>query len=241
MEGILLAEGRGVPRVDRNGVTIDAGASITPSTGAKRWAEAFVPPASAPPARRVRGYKTLANRQVKQVKNLAKKRHQRRRRKWDSAMRKIPINAALDLGALTTKNLVVGAMMNASDTTYRLIGLKGRWSVEDLLTTEGPVIVGVADGDYTASEVEEQLEAVTSINMDDRIAQEQANRLVRSVATLSFEENIAKGQDAPMVRLNWLTAVGSQPALFGYNAGNSILTTGARVHFNGHAIIRFVT
>ncbi len=158
-------------------------------------------------------------------------------RKYDGKTRWVPMHASLALGALGARVATSGAAMNASADTYRLIGFKGTVSIEDLTGAEGPVVIGMADGDYTSTEIEECLEAVNSINLGDKIAREQANRLVRQFDTLDLTRSHT---DEIWVKLNWLVSIGDQPKIYGYNADpDDPLTTGATVHLDGKVLVRF--
>lgn len=160
------------------------------------------------------------------------------RKKYDGKTRWVPVHTSLALGALAVKDVISQAAVNAAVDTYRLIGFKGSFSVEDLGADEGPVIAGIADGDYTAAEIEECLEAANSMVLGDRVTQEQANRLVRQCATLIGDVHEIK--DEQWYKLNWLVSIGKQPQLYAYNADpDNPLTTGATLHMDGKILIRF--
>ncbi len=99
---------------------------------------------------------------------------------------------------------------------------------------------GVAAGDYTAAEIEEAIEAVGSINLDDKVAQEQSNRLVRQIGTVTDDITLFNDGKRLKVRLNWRVPIGSQPQIWAYNQGAVTLTTGSLINAQGVFNIKFL-
>ncbi len=154
--------------------------------------------------------------------------------------RKVPTHPAKALLTLAALDLIAGAMINASDDNIRLLSVDGQWSVEGLAAGEGPIQFGVADGDYSEAEIEEAIEAAGSINLGDKVAQEQANRFVRSIGIISAAEPVYNEGKPTKTRLNWTIADGDQLQMWAYNTGAAPLTTGALLRFAGHLNINFV-
>ncbi len=154
------------------------------------------------------------------------------------------VKATVAAGALATLDVAVGTAVVASDTDYLLMSadISYTWQnyIDSAAALEGPIMVGIAAGDYTATEIEECLEASASIQLDDRIAQEQSNRLVRTVGMLSVEQPTLNEGMPVKTKLNWRVPVGSQPQFFIYNQGAQTLTTGSALNANGHFNIKFL-
>ncbi len=163
---------------------------------------------------------------------LAKHKPQRKRR---FTMRKVRVTGSLSLGALAALDVVSGAITDASTDPYRLISANLRYTLVNL----GAVIddgqeFGLAHSDYTAAEIEECLEATASIDLGDKIAQEQANRLVRSIGIMTGGNAAAGNMDfndgRPVkTRLNWKMSTGDTLNIWVRNSSGVVYTTGATV------------
>ncbi len=161
-------------------------------------------------------------------------------RRVQQTWRRPRVASTVAVGALVTKDATSGAIVNASDSKYLLSSVELTYTWELATATEGPLLVGIAAGDYTAAEIEECIEAVGSINLDDKIAQEQSNRLVRQIATLNPDDVTANDGKPIKTKLNWVVAIGSQPQAFVYNQGAQTITTGSALNIQGHLNIRFI-
>ncbi len=97
---------------------------------------------------------------------------------------------------------------------------------------------GIAHGDYTAAEIEECLESQGSVDFGDKIEQERANRLVRSIGIITGGEAAAAGgafNDGKPVktRLNWLLTEGESTVMWVRNGSGVIYTTGSNLVVSG--------
>lgn len=134
-------------------------------------------------------------------------------------------------------------MISTSDAKYRLLSIDGVWSWNDIpATIMGSLMFGVALGDYTSAEIEECLEATTSINQGDMLAREKADRRVRvlgvfpSLAGGAIDEDLVyDGGRKLKVRLNWVIPVGKQVAMWGYNSSPTTYANGSELSFMGNA------
>ncbi len=165
----------------------------------------------------------------------------RPRRRWGPNDRNIPFISNLAL--LTTLDQVVinGTILTASDRSYRILSMKTVWGIRGLTNLEGPIFVGYAHADYSVAEIKEALEAEGAMVTNDKIANEQANRLVRLVGAfsgLATDEVLNDGKPIS-TRLNWAIPLGGNIAVFAYNRSGATLTTGAAVTTNGKARLRF--
>ncbi len=163
----------------------------------------------------------------------------RKKSGWPANLKKVPLHAGIDLGALATKDATKGVIANTSADTYRWKSIKCTVSITDLVAGDGPIVVGVSHPDYSSTEIEECLEAVASIDQGDKIAREQANRLVRTLGVVN-ETDMTINQGRPVhQKLNWLMSIGDQPTVWAYNSGTVLLSTGARVHLDGSILVQF--
>ncbi len=149
-------------------------------------------------------------------------------------LRRVRVTPELALGTLATDTAVVNALTVVAPSSYRAISCKATWSLIGLTAGEGPITVGYAHDDYSVTEIKECLEAAASIDPGNKIAQEQSNRLIRIVGTLS-ESNVDLNEGKPIkTRLNWLIGVGHAINMFAYNEGTAAnLTTGAVARCQG--------
>ncbi len=150
------------------------------------------------------------------------------------------MSAGLAAGALAANDAVVGAVMNAAVDKNRITSIDWSWAIDDMTAGEGPVMVGVAHSDYTASEVEEAIEAGGAYDIGDKVAGEQANRLVRIIGTLSAEEPRLNDGRPIKTRFNWLIGIGKTLNVFIWNAdGSGPLTTGSTLEVAGNTNVFF--
>ncbi len=148
--------------------------------------------------------------------------------------------ASVGLGALAAADVVSGVIGDPAEDKLRFISLNASYSWANKTDIDDGCEFGLAHSDYTAAEIEECLEAQGAIDLGDKVAQEQANRLVRSIGTIS-------GPSAPAaaggiqwndgrqhkVRLNWLMAAGDQLQLWMRNGSSAVYTTGSSITAQG--------
>lgn len=104
----------------------------------------------------------------------------------------------------------------------------------------GPILFGVAHGDYTDAEIEEFLENTGQWDRGNMIAsREIAKRLIRPIGTFSGVAAAELWNDGRMkkIRLNWPLTEGQTLRLWAFNSGDQgVSATGTpTVHLNGHA------
>ncbi len=159
-------------------------------------------------------------------------------------MRQVRVNSILQAGALASNDVIVGAVINAAADTYRLISVHAAYAWGDLgaLVDHGCVF-GLAHSDYSAAEVEECLESITAIDLGDKVAQEQANRLVREIGVIqpaaAVSGSSVYNDGRPVkTRLNWLMSIGDQLNLWIRNSSGTVWTTNSEVSIDGKLWIR---
>ncbi len=150
---------------------------------------------------------------------------------------KAPLNTSLALSTLAS-NDVISAATQTVDRNCRATSLHASWSIHNLTAGEGPIVIGVAHSDYTDAEVEESLEAAAGgWSTGDKVAGEQADRLVREIGTfagIAAEETLNDGKPI-RTKLNWQLVTGAGLRFFVWNKSGAVLTTGASIKVTGHA------
>lgn len=163
---------------------------------------------------------------------MAKKRRYSNR----NPPRRVRVVGSVTIGALGSGSTVKGAISNAATDPYRLLSIKASYAWTDI----GAVIddgceFGLAHSDYTAAEIEECLEAQTAIDLGDKIAQERANRLVRTLGRIGpLAGGPAVGGGAPFAdgrlvktKLNWKMSTGDTLDQWVRNSSGAVWTTGS--------------
>ncbi len=156
---------------------------------------------------------------------MAKKPY--RKRKFN--LRRVRFDAQIALATVANQVVVTSGLTGTSANPYRCKSVKVTWNLKNLTAGEGPILFGYAHSDYTVAEIKECLEVGTSIDQGDKVALEQAQRLVRLVGSfrgLNSEEEFNNGLPKK-TKLNWKIGIGDEVSMFIYNDSGSTLTTGA--------------
>lgn len=152
-------------------------------------------------------------------------------------LRRVRVTPGVALSTLGTVTAITVDVAGTADGAYRAVSVNGSWNLTGLTGGEGPITVGYAFSDYSVTEIKESLEAIASINLGDKIAQEKANRLVRVVGMLNEAQDELNDGKPLKTRLNWLIPIGKSVNVFAYNEGAQ-LTTGASVNMTGDMWIK---
>ncbi len=173
---------------------------------------------------------------------MAKHGRTGRKRRWTADMQSVSVFQVLALSTLASSTLVKQNMIAPGNNEYRLLSLKGVWSVRNLTAGEGPLIFGVAHSDYSTAEVEEYLENETMLNRGDMVAtREISRRLIRRIGQFSgiASEEVVNDGRPTHTRLNWAMSEDSVLDIWVYNFSGGTLTTGGIVSFQGKWTIRW--
>ncbi len=162
---------------------------------------------------------------------MAKPRKRRSRRY--KGYRKLPYTQDVSGGTLGADALVSSTLTEVFTEERRVLSLEGTIAMEDLAAADGPIEVGIAHSDYTDAEILEYLTAAGAWDEGNKVAQEQANRLVRSLGILTEEETAINDGRLLKTRLNWRMATGDTLKFWIRNRGDQ-LTTGMVVTHQGH-------
>ncbi len=171
-----------------------------------------------------------------------RKTSHRRRRSFN--LRKVRVAETIGITALAAGDVITGFLTNAGTDPYRLMSIDCSYSVVNLgdQIDDGQEF-GVAHSDYTAAEVEECLESQAAIDLGDKVAQEQSNRLVRSIGRMSGLGATGGGRvfaDGRPVKtkLNWHMSTGDQLNAWIRNGSGIVYTTGAALSIQGHVWVK---
>ncbi len=159
--------------------------------------------------------------------------HGRARRRRRFNLRRVRVEAPLVIGALASLDVISGVITNAVTDPLRIITADLSISLADLgATADDGQEIGLAHSDYTAAEIEECLEQAGSMDLGNKIAQEQSNRLVRSLGQLHDSTGTGAGLDwnggqPKKIKLNWLMSTGDTLNIWIRNGSGNVYTTGA--------------
>ncbi len=145
-------------------------------------------------------------------------------------------------GTLAGKTLVSAGFDEAVQERTLVSSIVAIWSMNDYtpIASVGPVLVGVAHGDYSDAEIEEWIETTGSWDEGDLVQQEVAKRKIRRIGV--FSEPAAATQAAVLndgkaikTKLNWILNQGITLKLWIYNQGTAAFaTTDPRIRAQGH-------
>ncbi len=153
------------------------------------------------------------------------------------------IDEELNLGTLAAK-VLVGVLFDESVNERTLVSsIVASYSLREFTpaAADGPIMIGVAHGDYSDSEIEAVIESTGSWNEGDKVSQEISKRLVRTIGIFDTPADalaaVTLNDGKPIkTKLNWILTVGDALRLWAYNMGSSALaTTAPVVSAQGHA------
>ncbi len=150
---------------------------------------------------------------------------------------KLPFTESAAVGAVATGTVSATNLTDSVNARTRVSSVKATYAIRDFTAGEGPITFGWAHSDYSNTEIEEALEAANSWDRGDKVAREQANRLVRIVGGFEIEDDLEeKFAEGRMVttKLNWTLEEGDTLKSWVYAKGGA-LTTGGILSIQGHA------
>ncbi len=169
-------------------------------------------------------------------------KHPKRRRKFRRYLRG-EISNKFNLGTLAGQAIVSDLVDdNVTESTW-LSSVKATWAIDDLTPGAdiGPIMVGIAHGDYATSEILEWVTNTAAWKVGDKIAQEISRRLIRKVGIFREPETAASSvtlnDGKPITtKCGWMLATGQTVRIWAMNTGdNPLATTDPEVHTEGHA------
>ncbi len=170
------------------------------------------------------------------------KRRRRSRRSFN--LRRVRVASGVAIGALAALDVTNGPITSAGTDPYRIISVDLSYNIVDLgnQIDDGQEF-GLAHSDYTAAEIEECLESAGSIDLGNKVAQEQANRLVRIVGMMPGLGATAGGltfnEGRPQkTKLNWKMSTGDTLNIWIRNGSGVVWTTGAAIVVQGNMWVK---
>ncbi len=148
------------------------------------------------------------------------------------------------MGALASLDVNSGLLTAVVADKLRLISLICSYSWSNIAgALDDSMEFGVAHSDYSAAEIEECLESAAAIDLGDKVAQEQANRLVRSIGILTNEAGAAAGgqfnNGQPVrTKLNWLLSAGDSLNIWFRNGSGTVYATGSFIVAQGNVWVK---
>ncbi len=161
-------------------------------------------------------------------------------RKYDPNFTSCRVSGNLDLSTLATVTLLGADLVPAADEAYRAISLDVAVAADAIVGGDGPVAVGIAHGDYTNAEIEEWIEATTSISRGDQLVLEKARRKCRLIGELTAVNGAIGDGRRLRVKMGWAIPTGDTLKVWAYNYGSGPMTTGTRVSVSGKMYLRYI-
>ncbi len=174
------------------------------------------------------------------AKRMAK--HTGKRRRYVKYL-KGKVTEDFALGTLAAKTIIAQLLSDNLTEKAWLSSVKLKWAISQVtpVTDVGPVMVGVAHSDYTATEIEEWIENAASWEQGNEVAQEIAKRKIRECGIfdtpLAVQDAVALNEGrAFTVKCGWMLTTGQTLRVWAYNMGGQpFATTDPQVSVNGHA------
>ncbi len=153
------------------------------------------------------------------------------------------IDLEANLGTLAGTTLQAVPTTDQVSERTRLTSIDCSYSLSDFTPTAdvGPVIVGVAHGDYSQAEIEEWVELATGWDVADLVSREISSRLIRRIGvfeTVGDANDVFVLNDGKPIktRLNWPLESGQGLDFWVYNSGSAaFVTTTPDIGIKGHA------
>ncbi len=123
-----------------------------------------------------------------------------------------------------------------------MTSLVASWALDNIVAGQGPLQFGVAHSDYTGPEILEVIANTGSWDLGNKVAQEQAKRLVRTIGFMVIEEDTGtddvRFNDGKPVKtkLNWVLQTGDTIQMWVFNPA-ATLTGNPILRAAGHANI----
>ncbi len=156
-----------------------------------------------------------------------------KKRRYARKLEYLQVNTSLLAGALAAGDVIAADFPSTVDDNFKAVWAKLWFTTQNFTVGEGPIEAGIAQGDYTAAEIEECLEANASWDRGDLKAKEEGRRMVRRMATfpLVTVDEISNDGKAMFQKLFWDVPNGETLAL--WIRASQLLTTGGAVIIEG--------
>ncbi len=149
----------------------------------------------------------------------------------------------LALSTLAAKTAVKGNFDQVVNGRTFVSSVVATWALSEFTksTGDGPILVGIAHGDYSAAEIEAWIENSGSWDEGDLVQQEVGKRKIRRVGIFHTPDDEAQAvvlNDGKPIRTKcgWILNDGATLSHWAYNLGTSALaTTSPTLNTQGHA------
>ncbi len=151
----------------------------------------------------------------------------------NSRFQALQVNAILTLATLASETALTQALTALADDFW-IQSMDLNWAIRTATAGEGPIAVGIANGDLSVSEIKEALNA-SPVSRSDIVNREHARRPVRRVAqfeVLAANESLNDGKPIRTVGKMYL-AEGTELNAYAFNQSGASLTTGAVIRIWG--------
>ncbi len=165
-------------------------------------------------------------------------------RKRRSGVRPASVEQSLGLSTLAVNDVLGVDFTGTVDRPEFLVSAHLAWALRGGTVGEGPIIVGIAHDDYTDAEIEEFIENTAGWTQGDKVAQEIARRLIRTVGKFALQASTATTEqvlnDGKPIKtpLRFGVTAGQGLKFWAYNSGAGALMTGTVIEVNGVVWIR---
>ncbi len=152
------------------------------------------------------------------------------------------IDEGLSLGTLASKTLVSDTWDGSVTERTLVSSIVSTWMIDNLASGQGPLLFGVAHSDYSDAEIEAVIENAGSWDEGNKVDQEIAKRLVRTIGTMISDLPSSPGDTTvndgkPIkTKLNWILTEGDTLKMWVYNMSTVALSTAVPIlQAEGHA------
>ncbi len=154
--------------------------------------------------------------------------------KGKSRLAVINVNETISVGALAD-GVVVKSDGDAFGRDFYWISSDLYWGMTNHTAAEGPLVVGLAHGDYTVAEIAEALNITGMENPGDKTAKEQGRRQVRRAGQFSgvVGDEVLNDGKTIRTRSKFMVETTQAPAFWAQNKSSATLTTGTLIKVSG--------
>lgn len=169
-------------------------------------------------------------------------KHRKRRRRFRPYIRG-NVDETIALGTLASRTVVAQVFDETVDEKTFVSSIVATYSISDITPLEnaGPIVVGLAHGDYTSTEIEEWIEQTASWTIGNLQARrEVGKRWIRQIGIFQTPgttvTTFVLNDGKPIkTKLGWTLGTGQTIDLWAYNLGSvALATTSPDIHCQGH-------
>ncbi len=115
-----------------------------------------------------------------------------RRKRNTKGFRVLRVNTSFALGTLGVTTWLKSVLLANLTQEIYAISADLNWSLSNLTSVQGPIIVGLAHGDYSVAEIKEWFQASNTLS-GDQIEQEENRRKCRDAGMFETSATVALG------------------------------------------------